>query len=235
MIKRIILALSIFLSVQSFAGKTYQLTLKIQSLATGEMLEGIKISTSIKDEIVEVGRTNSEGVIVLSELREKTLNIIVEDPSDYHRKDHLFYSNFERVDEEETFGLRLVPVHETAFFTALDQQYIDTFNSVSEAEQDRFVGANPRGGMAGLQLHIAKNLEYPEDAILEDAQGKVYLSFIIQADGTLTHVKIERGVSPSLDKEAIRLLRYTGKWKPATLNGTPIPTKMRVPINFTLN
>lgn len=235
MIKRIILAISILLSFQSFAGKNYQLKLKVLSMATGKVLEGIKISTSTKDKIVEIGRTNANGEIVIKDLRAKYFQIIMEDPYDYHRKDIFFYLNHDRVDEEESFGLRLNPLQEDAFFEALDSQYTDTMTTITEADKEKFVESNPVDGIAVFQRHIATNVEYPQDAIEKHMKGKVYISFVVQADGTLTHAKVERGICPSLDKEAYRLVRYSGKWKPATLNGTPIPTKMRVPINFTLN
>lgn len=235
MTKLFLLALSLFLSLLSFAAKTYQLHLKVHSMATGQLLEGIKISTSIKNKIVEIGITDIHGEILIKDLSEKSLEIIVEDPNNYHRKNSLFYSNYERVDEEERFGLRLNAIHEQTYFKELDSQYKDTFLIPTEHNLSNFVEANPIGGKAAFQMFLATNLEYPQDAIEKNITGKVYLTFIVQADGTLTHVKVERGLCPSLDKEAKRLLRYSGKWAAATLNEEPVPTKMRAPIHFNLN
>jgi protein TonB len=65
--------------------------------------------------------------------------------------------------------------------------------------------------------------------------GKVYLSFLVQKDGTITHVVVEKSVHPSLDAEAIRVLRYAPKWNPATSNGKPVVILVKMPIVFNLN
>lgn len=91
------------------------------------------------------------------------------------------------------------------------------------------------GGMRGLQQFILKNVEYPETSIDMDEQGKVYLSFVVDADGEIGQIEIERGVSSDLDREAKRVLRSMPKWKPQYCNGRPVATKCRLPISFTLN
>ena len=91
------------------------------------------------------------------------------------------------------------------------------------------------GGAAAMQKWIANNVKYPQTAIEMNEQGRVYLSFVVEPDGSITGVKIERGVSPDLDKEAKRLVRKMPKWAPGEAKAKKVRTRCRLPINFTLN
>lgn len=91
------------------------------------------------------------------------------------------------------------------------------------------------GGTYGLQQFIVNTVQYPESAIDMDEQGKVYLSFKVTAEGDVLDIKIERGVSSSLDREAKRVLRRMPNWNPGYCNGRPVATRCRLPIVFTLN
>lgn len=70
------------------------------------------------------------------------------------------------------------------------------------------------GGPGAMQKWIADNVQYPETSIDLNEQGRVYLSFVVEADGSITNIAIERGVSTDLDKEAKRLLRNMPAWAP---------------------
>ena len=68
-----------------------------------------------------------------------------------------------------------------------------------------------------------------------DEQGKVYLSFVVGSDGSISQVKVERGVSKDLDREAKRVVRSMPKWVPGEAGGKKVATRCRLPIVFTLN
>lgn len=91
------------------------------------------------------------------------------------------------------------------------------------------------GGAAAMQRWIADNVNYPETAIEMNEQGRVFLSFVVEANGSITGIKVERGVSSDLDKEAKRLLRKMPSWTPGEAKGKKVRTRCRLPINFTLN
>ncbi|MDB3906004.1 energy transducer TonB [Crocinitomicaceae bacterium] len=91
------------------------------------------------------------------------------------------------------------------------------------------------GGAAALQSYIVNNIQYPETSIDMDEQGKVYLSFVVGADGSISQVKVERGVSRDLDREAKRVVRSMPKWVPGEAGGKKVATRCRLPIVFTLN
>jgi protein TonB len=91
------------------------------------------------------------------------------------------------------------------------------------------------GGPASMQKWIAENVQYPETSIDLNEQGRVYLSFVVETDGSISNIAIERGVSTDLDKEAKRLLRNMPAWAPGEAKGKKSRTRCRLPINFTLN
>lgn len=88
------------------------------------------------------------------------------------------------------------------------------------------------GGMAKLQEFINDNIRYPQEALDIGTQGKVYASFVVEADGSITNVKIERGVSANLDREAKRLIRTMPKWKPGEAEGKAVRTRCLMPVVF---
>ncbi|MDE6632592.1 MAG: energy transducer TonB, partial [Muribaculaceae bacterium] len=74
----------------------------------------------------------------------------------------------------------------------------------------------------------------PKEAEKANIQGRVIIKFIIEADGSVTNPQIVKGVSPELDKEAIRLVRAMPKWTPAKNNGTNVASYFTIPISFKL-
>ena len=91
------------------------------------------------------------------------------------------------------------------------------------------------GGPAAMMKWINDNLYYPETSIEMNEQGRVFLSFVVEKDGSLTNVAIERGVSSDLDREAMRIVRKMPKWIPGEESGKKCRARCRLPINFQLN
>ncbi|MBL1281357.1 MAG: TonB family protein [Fluviicola sp.] len=90
------------------------------------------------------------------------------------------------------------------------------------------------GGYTAMQEFIADNFRYPQIDREFDIEGKVYLSFIIEKDGSVSNIKIERGVSKTIDREAKRVVRLFPKWKPAENIRGKVRTRVRLPINCEL-
>ena len=90
------------------------------------------------------------------------------------------------------------------------------------------------GGEAALRAFIAKSINYPVIAQENGIQGKVYVTFVVDRDGGISDAKIARGVDPSLDKEALRVVNTLPKWKPGKQRGKPVRVSYTVPISFVL-
>jgi len=91
------------------------------------------------------------------------------------------------------------------------------------------------GGEAAMFQYISKTIKYPEIAKENNVQGKVFVQFVIGKDGKVTDVQVIRGVDPSLDKEAIRVIQNMPAWKPGKQRGKPVKVSFQLPINFKLN
>jgi protein TonB len=90
------------------------------------------------------------------------------------------------------------------------------------------------GGMAKLYQYILKNVKYPKEALENKVQGKVLVGFVIEKDGTLIDINVEKSLSPETDAEALRLIKNCPKWRPGALNGKPVRVRYIIPINFEL-
>lgn len=90
------------------------------------------------------------------------------------------------------------------------------------------------GGDLALRKYIANAVKYPEIAQKNGIQGKVYVTFVVAKDGSIANCKIARGVDPSLDKEALRVVSGLPNWKPGYQRGKAVNVSFTVPINFVL-
>ncbi|WP_462319463.1 energy transducer TonB, partial [Marinilabilia sp.] len=89
-------------------------------------------------------------------------------------------------------------------------------------------------GDAALHNFISRNVQYPVEAKENGIQGRVYVKFVVDKDGSIIDVRIVRGISPSLNAEAIRLVKSMPKWKPGRQRGKAVAVTYTVPINFVL-
>ena len=228
--KLLLIITALAFSTQLLAAKTYHLTLRVKSLATYTPLSGLLVTAVNKEEKVKMGQTDSNGELVITALKEKSVQFIITDPSKTHREHTVFIFNPKKKDQIKELGLRLNEEKEAAFFKALDERY------PAQIDKDSvdYISASPVGGVAKFYEIIVMNLEVPDECLELNIQGIVYLTFLVQKDGTITHVVVDKGVYPSLDAEATRVLRYAPKWNPATSSGKPVVSKMKVPVVFAL-
>lgn len=90
------------------------------------------------------------------------------------------------------------------------------------------------GGPSALFEYLSKNVNYPEDAEQSGVQGRVVLSFIIDNDGSVTDIKVQKSLFPSLDAEAVRVVKTMPKWVPGKQDGFYVRVKYNVPVTFRL-
>ena len=90
------------------------------------------------------------------------------------------------------------------------------------------------GGDAALFKYLSDNVKYPVIAQENGVQGRVICQFVVNRDGTIVDVEVVRSVDPSLDKEAIRVIKSMPKWSPGQQRGKPVRVKYTLPVNFRL-
>lgn len=90
------------------------------------------------------------------------------------------------------------------------------------------------GGMKKLMEQIENSIQYPEEARKKGIEGRVIVQFIVDEKGNVTQPHVLKSVEPSLDKEALRIIRLLPQWKPGTWKGKPVKVKYTVPVLFLL-
>ncbi len=96
---------------------------------------------------------------------------------------------------------------------------------------------NPRGVADPINEYLSLNTNYPQFEKEQGKQGTVYVSFIIEKDGSVSNVEVAKGVpgAPGLGREAVRVIKAMPKWTPATRNGKPVRLQMTIPVKFVLD
>ena len=90
------------------------------------------------------------------------------------------------------------------------------------------------GGEQKLMEFIAKGIKYPQIARETGIQGRVFVGFVIEPDGSVSNVKVLRGIGGGCDEEAMRVVKSMPKWKPGKQRGKAVRVSYMLPVNFTL-
>ena len=90
------------------------------------------------------------------------------------------------------------------------------------------------GGEAKLMEYVAKNVKYPQIARETGVQGRVYVNFVVEPDGSVSNVSVLRGIGGGCDEEAVRVVKNMPKWKPGKQRGKAVRVSYMLPVNFKL-
>lgn len=90
------------------------------------------------------------------------------------------------------------------------------------------------GGEDSRIAFLQQNIKYPEEAKELGIQGKVFVTFVVEVDGSITDVRVLRGIGGGCDEEAIRVVKSMPKWIPGKQRGVPVRVQFNLPIKFTL-
>ncbi len=129
--------------------------------------------------------------------------------------------------------------------TTSDEAVVEVVEEVKEEVQEvkeeevfyvveEMPGFNGGDANTEFRKYVASNMKYPEIAAENGIQGKVFVQFVIEPDGRISNVRVIRGVDPSLDKEAMRVIESSPKWNPGKQRGKPVRVSYTFPITFML-
>lgn len=90
------------------------------------------------------------------------------------------------------------------------------------------------GGNTAMMKFLSDNIKYPVIAQENGIQGRVITNFVVERDGSITDVQVVRGVDPSLDKEAVRVIQSMPRWKPGQQRGSAVRVRFTLPVVFRL-
>ena len=174
-----------------------------------------------KDATVKVGNETIQVVgDTASAAQAKTIEELVVYKATAPEKQPIYILDGGRIDLE-TFNH--IDPKEIASVTVLkDQPAVDQY------------GEEARDGVIIITEYLAKNIHYPKEAAEKKIQGRVILTFVVEKDGSISRVKVVKSVEPSLDQEAIRVVKSMPKWTPGKQNGKNVAVKYTIPMTFRL-
>ena len=113
---------------------------------------------------------------------------------------------------------------------------VEDEEEVEEAEIFTVVESMPTfpGGMGALMKYLAENIKYPPLAKESGIQGRVFINFVVEPDGSISNVKVLRGIGGGCDEEAVRVVKNMPKWSPGKQRGKPVRVSYNLPVKFTL-
>ena len=135
-----------------------------------------------------------------------------------------------KVQKLEMEGTRVVVKAESPEDTAQFKNAESTEKTYVVVEQ---MPAFP-GGDAALMKYLSENIKYPKAAEKAGEQGRVVVNFIVEKDGAISNVNVVRSVTPTLDAEAVRVIKAMPKWVPGKQDGQFVRVKYNVPVSFRL-
>lgn len=91
------------------------------------------------------------------------------------------------------------------------------------------------GGISEFYKFVSKNLKYPAQARRMGIEGKVFVYFVVDKDGSLSDIKVVKGIGAGCDEEVLRITNLSPKWNPGKQRGVPVRVRMMMPITFRLN
>ena len=91
------------------------------------------------------------------------------------------------------------------------------------------------GGEEAMMKYVAENIKYPQEAKDKNISGRVFIGFVIEKDGSVSNVKVVRGIGGGCDEEAVRVIKEMPKWKPGMQKGKPVRVSYQIPIYFKLD
>src|SRR5690606_25878368 len=103
-----------------------------------------------------------------------------------------------------------------------------------DEKEGPYIQAEPAGGYEMLYDYFNKNLNYPIEAVKDSVQGVITVSFVITNKGTTENIEFKKSLGEPFEHEALKLIREMPPWKPATLNGKPVSSRIVLPLTFSI-
>jgi protein TonB len=141
-----------------------------------------------------------------------------------------------KIEEDVKINLDVEVTQETTIKEVIKQPVVEAPKEEEVEEIFTVVeeSAEPNGGMEAFRKYLEKNLKYPKQARKMGVEGKVFVQFVVDKDGSISDVKAIKGIGAGCDEEAIRIIQESPKWKPGKQRGRPVKVRVVVPIVFKL-
>ena len=147
-------------------------------------------------------------------------------------RNNFFITETERRGDTSTYSIE-------PFTFTLSEHLFEQLLDIATSEEDtvyQIVEEMPEfpGGENALMEYVSKNVVYPEEAKEKEIQGRVFISFVVEKDGSIGEVKVLRGIGGGCDEESVRVISDMPKWKPGKQKGEAVRVSYQIPIMFKL-
>lgn len=241
---RLVLLFALTLMSGVCQARSYSLTIHTEDFFETP-IANIRVTISYSDGLVQEGITNEAGDFIFYNLKDKTLDITVYKDDTTTLRRHFY--NKKKIDTKEYFQIRSYLNLKEEINQKVDEiilQTIQSFGYYSLSELPDSANCKHGsiqkestfyGGFSFFLKYIGMYTEYPQESIENEESGKIYIACVINPDGSVSEIQVERGISKLLDQEAKRVVKDMPRWIPSFCNGVPVKTRVRFPIIFTLN
>jgi len=139
-------------------------------------------------------------------------------------------------EEEDPIDIESLEIEESSAINDLVPIELEEEIIVEEEAPKLYVEEMPEynGGEIGLMQYMKNNIKYPEKAKRANRQGRVFISFVVEKNGAINEVILERGIGYGCDEEALRVVKQMPDWKPGKQLGKAVRVKFYLPISFKL-
>lgn len=191
-----------------------------QSVPTTKVVQVIQQSTNF-EELVDVPQTEQPPPppVVVQQPR------IIEVPNEEEIKEEI----------NVQFDIDVTDRTVTQEFTIVESAPV----VIEEEEPDKIFlvveqTAAPKGGMGAFYQYVSENIRYPAQARRLNVEGKVFVEFVVDRDGSINNINVIKGIGAGCDEEAIRIMQGAPPWEPGKQRGRPVRQRMVLPIYFKL-
>ncbi len=139
---------------------------------------------------------------------------------------------------DEDINVEVTNVGIDSSFQAVKEDLYQTLKNKSVGDSIyQIVDEMPQfpGGEAAMMKFVANNVKYPQEAKDKEIDGRVFVSFVVEKDGSVSNVKVMRGIGGGCDEEAVRVISAMPKWKPGIKDGKPVRVSYMMPLTFKLS
>jgi len=154
-------------------------------------------------------------------------------------------AEFESIDQDRISHIELVtptvgPSDDVRTFAIIEYtESIDEITNRSKVDGDVFTmveeTATPQGDMGAFFAHVARKLLYPAQARRMGIEGKVFVEFVVETDGSISNVRAKKGIGAGCDEQAVIAVKTAPKWNPAKNKGVVVRQQLVLPITFKLS
>ena len=215
----------------------------------------IACQDQIANEVAEIAKSSTMAVDIPLEVQQKYDQLLQANPqkrfllmeTDENMKPKLeeMKAEFESIDQDRISHIELVtptvgPSDDVRTFAIIEYtESIDEITNRSKVDGDVFTmveeTATPQGDMGAFFAHVARKLLYPAQARRMGIEGKVFVEFVVETDGSISNVRAKKGIGAGCDEQAVIAVKTAPKWNPAKNKGVVVRQQLVLPITFKLS